>query len=113
MTKLLQRLHDELVRRNYATSTRESYLRIVHAHARRSLFQLHSRPPRQRLPSSLVIEGVSAQALSCSSSYSRRDTSDNANDKAGVILPASVTSSPLDSNFCRNAMVRRPCPAPC
>ena len=31
MTKLLQRLHDELVRRNYATTTRESYLRIVRA----------------------------------------------------------------------------------
>ena len=28
MTKLLQRLHDELVRRHYATTTRESYLRI-------------------------------------------------------------------------------------
>ena len=34
MTKLLQRLHDELVRRNYATTTRESYLRIVHAFRR-------------------------------------------------------------------------------
>jgi integrase/recombinase XerD len=34
VTKLLQRLHDELVRRNYATSTRESYLRIVHAFRR-------------------------------------------------------------------------------
>ena len=36
MTKLLQRLHDELVRRHYATTTRESYLRIVktfHRHA--------------------------------------------------------------------------------
>ena len=31
MTKLLQRLHDELVRRHYATTTRESYLRIVKA----------------------------------------------------------------------------------
>jgi len=29
-------------------------------HARRSHFQLHSRPPRQRLPSSLVIESASA-----------------------------------------------------
>jgi hypothetical protein len=29
VTKLLQRLHDELVRRNHATTTRESYLRIV------------------------------------------------------------------------------------
>jgi hypothetical protein len=51
------------------------------AHARRSLFQLHSRPPRQRLPSSLVIEGVSALASRYSFSYSRRDTSDNANDQ--------------------------------
>jgi site-specific recombinase XerD len=34
VTKLLQRLHDELVRRNYATTTRESYLRIVHAFRR-------------------------------------------------------------------------------
>ena len=36
MTKLLQRLHDELVRRHYATTTRESYLKIVkafHRHA--------------------------------------------------------------------------------
>ncbi len=36
MTKLLQRLHDELVRRHYATTTRESYLRIVKAFHRRS-----------------------------------------------------------------------------
>ena len=36
MTKLLQRLHDELVRRDYATTTRESYLRIVKAFHRRS-----------------------------------------------------------------------------
>ena len=35
MTKLLQRLHDELVRRHYATTTRESYLRIVKAFHRR------------------------------------------------------------------------------
>ena len=31
MTQLLQRLHDELVRRNYATTTRQGYLRIVKA----------------------------------------------------------------------------------
>jgi len=31
VTQLLQRLHDELVRRHYATTTRESYLRIVRA----------------------------------------------------------------------------------
>lgn len=36
MTKLLQRLHDELVRRHYAITTRESYLRIVKAFHRRS-----------------------------------------------------------------------------
>jgi integrase/recombinase XerD len=36
VTKLLQRLHDELVRRHYATTTRESYLRIVTAFHRRS-----------------------------------------------------------------------------
>jgi integrase/recombinase XerD len=36
VTKLLQRLHDELVRRHYATTTRESYLRIVQAFHRRS-----------------------------------------------------------------------------
>jgi site-specific recombinase XerD len=36
VTKLLQHLHDELVRRNYATTTRESYLRIVQAFHRRS-----------------------------------------------------------------------------
>ena len=36
MTKLLQRLHDELVRRHYATTTRESDLRIVKAFHRRS-----------------------------------------------------------------------------
>lgn len=35
MTKLLQRLHDELVRRHYATTTRESYLRIVKSFHRR------------------------------------------------------------------------------
>jgi integrase/recombinase XerD len=31
VTKLLQRLDDELVRRHYATTTRESYLKIVNA----------------------------------------------------------------------------------
>ena len=31
MTQLLQRLHDELVRRQYATTTRASYLRIIQA----------------------------------------------------------------------------------
>jgi len=36
VTKLLQRLHDELVRRHYAITTRESYLRIVKAFHRRS-----------------------------------------------------------------------------
>ena len=36
MTKLLQRLHDELVRRNYATTTRESYLKILKAFHRYS-----------------------------------------------------------------------------
>ena len=34
MTALLQRLHDELVRRQYATTTRESYLKIVNAFRR-------------------------------------------------------------------------------
>ena len=40
MTKLLHRLHDELVRRHYATTTRESYLKIVkafHRHTGRRL----------------------------------------------------------------------------
>lgn len=36
MTQLLQRLHEELVRRDYATTTRESYLRIVKAFHRRT-----------------------------------------------------------------------------
>jgi hypothetical protein len=31
VTKQLQRLHDELVRRDYAATTRESYLKIVNA----------------------------------------------------------------------------------
>ena len=34
MTTLLQRLHDELVRRHYATTTRESYLKILKAFQR-------------------------------------------------------------------------------
>ena len=34
MTILLQRLHDELVRRHYATTTRESYLKILKAFQR-------------------------------------------------------------------------------
>jgi integrase/recombinase XerD len=40
VTKLLQRLHDELVRRHYATTTRESYLKIIkafHRHTGRRL----------------------------------------------------------------------------
>ncbi|HYN63516.1 MAG TPA: site-specific integrase [Candidatus Limnocylindrales bacterium] len=43
MTQLLQRLHDELVRRNYATTTRESYLRSVHA------FHRHAGRPLDRI----------------------------------------------------------------
>jgi hypothetical protein len=39
-------------------------------------FQLHSRPPRQRLPSSLVIESASASASRCVSNNARRGTSD-------------------------------------
>ena len=38
--------------------------------------QLHSRPPRQRLPSSLVIESASASASRPARSLSRRGTSD-------------------------------------
>jgi integrase len=34
VTKLLQRLHDELVRRHYAATTRDSYLKIVTAFSR-------------------------------------------------------------------------------
>jgi hypothetical protein len=34
VTKLLQRLHDELVRRHYAATTRESYLKIVRSFSR-------------------------------------------------------------------------------
>jgi hypothetical protein len=37
---------------------------------------LHSRPPRQRLPSSLVIEGDSARPWGCSPDVVRRVTSD-------------------------------------
>ena len=43
MTQLQQQLHDELVRRNYAPTTRQSYLRIVHGfhrHAGRPLDQI-------------------------------------------------------------------------
>jgi hypothetical protein len=36
VTKLLQRLHDELVRRRYATTTRQSYLKILKAFHRYS-----------------------------------------------------------------------------
>jgi integrase/recombinase XerD len=43
VTQLLQRLHDELVRRNYATTTRESYLRSVHA------FHRHAGRPLDRI----------------------------------------------------------------
>ena len=46
------------------------------ADARGSHFQLHSRPPRQRLPSSLVIESASASAPWSHVSTVRRGTSD-------------------------------------
>jgi len=50
--------------------------RSTPGYARRSHFELHSRPPRQRLPSSLVIESASASTSSCETSLSRRGTSD-------------------------------------
>ena len=43
MTKLLQRLRDELVRRDYAASTIRSYVQIVDAFR-----QPHRRAPRSR-----------------------------------------------------------------
>ena len=50
--------------------------RCTDAHGQGSRFQLHSRPPRQRLPSSLVTESASASASSYQSTLSRRGTSD-------------------------------------
>ena len=61
-------LHDtwEIVHANHSrgadVARAPSAARPAPAHARESRFQLHSRPPRQRLPSSLVIEGASAFA---------------------------------------------------
>jgi len=46
------------------------------AHGRRSLFQLHSRPPRQRPPSSLVIESAAASPAEPHLITSGRGTSD-------------------------------------
>jgi len=48
-------------------------------------FQLHRRPPPQRLPSSLVIEGDSASTFGYWSCFSRRVTSMNANDRSLLI----------------------------
>ena len=61
--------------------------------------QLHSRPPRQRLPSSLVIESVSAYASGCSSGTRAETPPMNANDKSGVIagrrLVAQISKSQI------------------
>ena len=68
--------HAPTIRAGAAVARAPPASRSTPVHARGSRFQLHSRPPRQRLPSSLVIEGVSASASGCSSGIERRDTSD-------------------------------------
>ena len=76
----LRRHHHPQLRPDLATSmTTEPVTRATWACALESgsaRVGCGSRPPRQRLPSSLVIEGVSASASACSSRYVRRDTSD-------------------------------------
>jgi hypothetical protein len=47
-------------------------------------FQLHSRPPRQRLPSSLVIESASASASKLTSPSRAEALPMNASDKSGL-----------------------------
>jgi len=59
-------------------------------HARRSQFQLHSRPPRQRLPSSLVIESASALPSACTRSFRAAALPMNASDYTRVILSVPV-----------------------
>ena len=46
MTKLLQRLHDELVRRHYAATTIRSYVQIVEAFRRHTRWAPRSARPR-------------------------------------------------------------------
>jgi hypothetical protein len=55
-------------------------------HVRGSRFQLHSRPPRQRLPSGLVIESASASASRCVSSSRAEALPMNASDLSLVPL---------------------------
>src|SRR3989442_1717648 len=52
-----------------------------------SCLRLHSRPPRQRLPSSLVIESASAFASRPSSPSRAEALPMNASDQAGLIGP--------------------------
>ena len=69
MTKLLQRLHDELVRRHYATTTRESYLRILNAFQRmrigalRRAVRITTRCSRRDAPTSVSSGGIAADSV--------------------------------------------------
>jgi hypothetical protein len=68
--------------------------RCACAHGRRSRFQLHSRPPRQRLPSSLVIESASALPSRPASASCAEALPMNASDHSGVIVQRRIDSRP-------------------
>jgi hypothetical protein len=57
VTQLLQRLHDELVRRHYAITTRESYLKIVKAFRRHAGRRLDRIGPDDLRPVHAMREG--------------------------------------------------------
>jgi hypothetical protein len=69
-------------------------------HARRSQFQLHSRPPRQRLPSSLVIESAAALPSACTRSFRAAALPMNASDYSGVIRLWGASASPSVRFLC-------------
>jgi hypothetical protein len=56
----------------------------------KSRLRLHTRPPRQRLPSSLLIESTSARASVRHSAFSAEALPIKANDKAGAIFRNAV-----------------------
>ena len=73
-------------------------------HARRSPFQLHSRPPRQRLPSSLVIESASASTAIPLPAFRAEALPINASDKAGLIVLAAICAA-LTPNYAGRCLI--------
>ena len=87
--------------------------RSATSHARRPRFQLHSRPPRQRLPSSLVIESDSALASAPVRPSRAESLPMNASDYSLSIRSFVDAVASHSGRATQSRSMLRRCPVPC